>query len=487
MSGLTPELLNEPVLRRYAGNAVYIRGEEYYRLGRVELMRLDEEEAHLHVVGTDEYCVDIAGEKGGLYYDCTCPQGEAGHFCKHITAAGLFLRDYLRAHGTSMWKGTIERALRVVQHPSPRSRTSPYLLFFSLQNNFGTWSIQPRTLSINAFPELVWSPEDAQSIQALQEIIEHNPWMGEKVKNPRAQLNPEGCVNATSELVAVANLILRSEGYTTGYYYYSYNRPIHDYLTLLAGESAPIFYGNNAHPFERTLAILPEQGSLEIEMDRTNGKGVVLQSHLRVNGNSFALKPRNSQVISRDPLWIMADRHLIKLSPEQSAEFTEIFLSSPQIEIPPQGETEFLEKYLIPLANSIELKGEQVQWEVVRADPVKRLYLTEEGSQLLVHLRFGYDDNEVTYQKDTPKVSVQRKSDDSWTLLRIHRQPEREEDIYRTVSSARNGLKYGGYPTNPETFELRARVDPIDFLLWKVPLLIEDGFEIYGEENLKNA
>ncbi|MFQ5616803.1 MAG: DEAD/DEAH box helicase, partial [Anaerolineales bacterium] len=63
----------------------------------------------------------------------------------------------------------------------------------------------------------------------------------------------------------------------------------------------------------------------------------------------------------------------------------------------------------------------------------------------------------------------------------------REEEIYRSTSSTRYGLKFGAYPYGTEAFLLRARVDPIDFLLRKVPNLAADGFEVYGEEELKTA
>lgn len=487
MSGLTPELVNERTVRGFAGNTTYNKGAAYYWQGRVQLIHLEDKEAHFHVMGSHEYLVMLWEDKGRLHSECVCPQGKARQFCKHMVAASLFLRDYLRRHGASLWKGTLETALRTARQASSGSRTSPYLLLFSLQYDYGVWSIQPRTLPTNSFIELAGREGDAPSAHALQEIIEHNPWMAEKVKSPRAQLDPQGCVNASPDLVAIANLILHSDGYTPGYHYYLSNRPIHDYLTLLAGEDVPLFLGANNRPFDKALEILPDEGSLEIEMNRLNEQGVVLQSTLAVNGKTLPLKPRAARIVSRDPLWLLVDRYLLRLSPHQPAELASVFFNTPRIQIPPAGETEFLEKYLIPLASSVPLKGAQVQWEEVKADPVKRLYLTETDHQLLVHLRFGYAGYEVPYQKDLPTMSVQRKADDSWVLLRIHRQPELEETIYRSVSSTRTGLKYGSFPTNPEIFELRARVDPIDFLLRKIPYLLEDGFEVYGEENLKSA
>jgi len=129
----------------------------------------------------------------------------------------------------------------------------------------------------------------------------------------------------------------------------------------------------------------------------------------------------------------------------------------------------------------------------VEAAPVKRLYLTDEDSdtgsgELQVHLRFGYYDYEVPYEAHHPAITIRRKPEsESWTLMRIHRQPELEEEIYRSVSSASHGIKRGGATLPANVFVLRSRVHPIDFLMRNVPRLASEGFETYGEEKLKSA
>ena len=41
------------------------------------------------VGGTRLYRVELWAEQGDLGYDCSCPLGEEGAFCKHCVAAGL--------------------------------------------------------------------------------------------------------------------------------------------------------------------------------------------------------------------------------------------------------------------------------------------------------------------------------------------------------------------------------------------------------------
>lgn len=491
MSSFTPELLSEQNLRQYAGNSSFNHGMQYYWQRKVELVSLDEDSAHLHVTDTQQYCVDLEESGGTVYSECSCPNGQYGNFCKHIVAAGLYLRDYLRENGDSLWKGILNNALRIAESSGTRTRNVPYLLFFSLQSNYGFWGVQPLTLASNVLPEAGWTPDDPHTVSALLEIFEHNPWMAEKARFPHQALDPAACLNSSPDLVAVANLILRSEGYNVGYSY-SYNRPLQEYLTLLANFNAPLFTGPPTQPLQKTLSIYKEDAKFELEMTSEHASGVVLQTTLRANGVSIPIQRGNIQIITLSPTWLLTDRALLKLSATIPSELANIFLTTTHLEIPKRSENEFLEKYLISLANLVPIKGTQIQWEEVTAEPVKRLYLSEKENELLVQLKFGYGDYEVAYQKPAPAISVQRKSDpepgNSWTLLRIHRDPIREDAIYSSVSSMRSGLKYGGDPSYPaDTFLLRSKVSPLDFLLRKIPLLVQDGFEIYGEETLKSA
>ncbi|HNB50404.1 MAG TPA: SNF2-related protein [Anaerolineales bacterium] len=489
MASLTPELVSEQNLRRYAGNTSFNNGMAYYWQRKIELISLDEDTAHLHVQGTQQYCVDIEETSGSLYYNCSCPYGQSGNFCKHVVAAGLYLRDHLRANGASMWKGVLNAALRTPE-TTARARQTPYLLFFSLQSNYGYWGVQPLTLASNVLPETGWNPEDSLAASALLEIIEHNPWMAEKVKTPRQALDTSACLNAGSDLVSVANLILRSEGYNPGYYY-GYNRPLQEYLTLLANQNAALFTGPLTQPLQKTLTIFNEDAQMEMEMTSENGSGVILRTTLRANGVSIPLERGNIQIITRAPTWILADRALLRLSENISTSIANSFLSTPILKIPKRDENAFLDQYLLELAGKVTLQGAKIQWEEVTTTPVKRLYLTEKENELLVQLRFGYGEYEVPYQKPAPAINVQRKAnpenDNSWTLLRIHRDPVYEDAVYSSISSTHSGLKYGGFPFNADTFVLRSKVTPLDFLLRKIPLLAQDGFEIYGEDTLKSA
>jgi non-specific serine/threonine protein kinase len=115
-----------------------------------------------------------------------------------------------------------------------------------------------------------------------------------------------------------------------------------------------------------------------------------------------------------------------------------------------------------------------------------RLYLNDEGGELQAELRLAYGDVELPYDSDLPSETVQR-GQDPWTLVRIHRQPEREQEAYQALSGSRYGLKRAPNAPKAGVFRLRARTHPVDFLLNKVSRLARDGYEVYGEEQLTTA
>ena len=102
-----------------------------------------------------------------------------------------------------------------------------------------------------------------------------------------------------------------------------------------------------------------------------------------------------------------------------------------------------------------------------------------------MQLRFGYDEFELPYEPDPPRMNLLKRPD-SWTLVEVHRKILKEEAYYRSLSDPRYRLKRSPKVSEAGYFSLRSRAHPIDFLLHVIPLLTKDGFEIYGEKELKS-
>lgn len=76
-----------------AGPRSFERGLHYAWDRRTKKLRVGDDEASAVVRGTHDYKVRLWIEDGGPGFDCSCPMGEAGEFCKHCVAVGLALGE----------------------------------------------------------------------------------------------------------------------------------------------------------------------------------------------------------------------------------------------------------------------------------------------------------------------------------------------------------------------------------------------------------
>lgn len=81
--------INDAVVRRLAGERSYDRGLDYYRNGHVESLEEWEDGVRAVVSGTQDYTVKLSSDEGILDYNCDCPYGSDGTFCKHCVAVAL--------------------------------------------------------------------------------------------------------------------------------------------------------------------------------------------------------------------------------------------------------------------------------------------------------------------------------------------------------------------------------------------------------------
>ena len=83
-----------PALESLADSRTLERGRGYFREGRVSDVRRTANRIDAQVIGSGtslynaHIALDMRGEKG-VAYDCDCPVGETGDFCKHLIALML--------------------------------------------------------------------------------------------------------------------------------------------------------------------------------------------------------------------------------------------------------------------------------------------------------------------------------------------------------------------------------------------------------------
>lgn len=86
-------LITEKRLRALAGDRYYERGAAYFASSAVASLVESGETVIARVLGSDEYKVTLKAGGDELVWDCTCPLGEDGEFCKHAVATGLAWLD----------------------------------------------------------------------------------------------------------------------------------------------------------------------------------------------------------------------------------------------------------------------------------------------------------------------------------------------------------------------------------------------------------
>jgi non-specific serine/threonine protein kinase len=512
MTKLTTQLLASFPYHQHADSRSIQRGQKYYSEGRVWDIEVSETQAVCEVSGdSSEYTVTIALHKktGKLVFDCDCPYAYDGNFCKHMVAAGLELKDYLEdeeddyddaddyeedyeddddveietspkpaplqqlTQFTRQWKNKLDTLFQQL----PRSSTSgsniqryaAFLLMEKSPYSYQNYSFTPYLVKAKNWPELQNLVET--SPETVNDLLEKNhEWITacELIYN---NPNPQGCLNlsrpALNHLVTI---------YQMSHYYGGMSMA--DHLPMLAQFKVPFFQTNrNLKSVYGRITILPEPVQLQVMFTHQKGN-LLLEASLQHEQINAGIQ--RAEIISHNPPWLVGGNTIFLLQDPSHINLIQAF----PIAIPESEADFFRENYLRRIAEILPIQSDLIHWHETNADPIPRLYLRDDkDSTLRADLRFAYGEYEVTASKNEETQSVEP-IPDTWDLVRINRQPAREQQAYQLLADPVYRLKRAGSQHPYGTFELRARAHPFDFLLHSIPLLTAAGFEIYGEEKL---
>ena len=485
----TPDQFTPNRILLRAGHTNWRRGQKYFQEGRVSLVHVGKREAVFHVSGRFLYTVQFyrPQPEANFISECSCPWGRAGHFCKHQVAAALFFEDYLRTHAIPEWKRLLDQALAAPPPQRKAEEEKPYVLLFLLHFRYNNWMLDPIILPAENFPESLPGKDTPETREIILSTIQATPSSHRDIEFVRSPLDSALCVNATPDLVHLAEII-GLENRRFEYYYARPQNELGDYLDYLQNRHIPLLI----EPYYGVQLTTPAhfrkgaRWSLDIQ-DRDDG-GAQLNVILEIDNMPHLLEESHIEGLSKEPPWLLVNRQeLVRMDDGNSMEFVFRLIELHGAEIGPNEKAYFMDTYLPALAARVPVHHQRIRWSDVHEAPIKRLYLSEERGELLASLWFGYGDIEVPYDRFEEPITVVNDEEDPWHFHRVHRDREFERSVYSTLSSSRSGLKRGGANYEDHVFRLRARVDPIDFLLRKIPNLLEDGFEIYGEEDLKHV
>ncbi len=507
MLNLTSQLLDTYPYFQHTDLKTIERGRAYYKEGRVwdATFSKNKTQAVCQVDGdSGEYTVEIgiSQESGQIYFDCDCPYG-ADHFCKHMVAAALEVSARLKDEVNSAkddksksflparpqpqplenWQAKLNETLAQVSRRAPTNNHGRYVALVVVarsQYSYYGYGSAPHSYSLEPFMikgrewDLMVEGE-LKSAQEINDFLRTNKrWIkvGERLTH---WVNPAGCLNLSPEAVSFLN-VLQSIGrmYGVG------SSGMSMYLSTLAKLGVPVFLGNTYSPrVDQPLHILPNPVELQIDM-REDVDQLVLQVGFQ-NGEVFTPITSKIEPLSSDPTWVLMDEHVAEI---RNSQVLSILPSFP-IEIPAGQVDSFREGYFARIAQLFSIKNGLIHWHDIKADLTPRLYLHDDQDNILrADLRFGYGEHELGAVKSGEAYAIETVPD-SWDLLRIQRDLEREQHFYHLLTDPAYHLKRAGTDQPFGTLELRAHTHPFDFLMHAIPQLTQAGFEIYGEENLK--
>ncbi len=498
-------LLSDRALLRWAGERAFQRGKDYARAGRVHVVQIDSSEARFIVRGTLEYSVYLEQFEDELIYDCTCPVGQRGEFCKHCVAAALVLREAVAneddvALSRAPWRWQVQEMLKLPAERSPTvepHRADEYFLLFLLEegssnphyiayntySHLPLWQIKPLWASRRRLQkaELLTDDESLpQTPEAWKAWIRDHRWELRSLLHHRRPPAGAQALNLPPESLRIARWLTQHAQMGVQY---SVNQ-LADLLDLLATWQAPVYRALDA--LDAPLQLIAHHVEARLSLSRRED-GLLLRAGLRVGEQTVPV--HSVDVVTADPAWLLINNKILAKLPEPATQAWLASLEAP-LHIPSEDEDEFRDRYLPRLLRKWgrPLEGGVVKYEYLQGlRPQPRLYLEENRQGTLVaHLRFAYGDYEVPYDPAAPETEILEDTQDPWKFLVLHRDREAEAAWHREATTTKYGLKRGARLT-PAQLQLRARISAVDFLLDKVPKLAEAGFEIFGEEKLKKV
>ncbi|MFM8393949.1 MAG: SNF2 helicase associated domain-containing protein, partial [Acidobacteriota bacterium] len=361
-----------------------------------------------------------------------------------------------------------------------KSRTTPEpsILFFSLIKTYGHYDVLPFVIrDVAVPPDLETTPDqlgpylaglasDPEFSQRIKEVKSHDI--------PKLQLLNRTTLTTTLIKAALDQAHLSRLHYSPPPVYFW--EGLRDELVYLGSPSAPM---------GQRLSVLVEVVPVSMAIEQTDlGIEVMITADLPEQ----KVELTNSELISihETSRWFCYQSTLFRMDLAGDA-FSHLH-NNGKVRIPPEGIGEFYERYLPELTRQLPYALDTRQFtDLPRTTPIPRLYLTERNQELRVALRFAYGDFELMGTRKAPPYSYSYDPQLRETR-RIERAVEVEQEWFERLDDSTTGLKSGSRrdQTEPDAFLLRKGVHPFDFLTRHLPTLVENGFEVFGEADLKS-
>ncbi|MDZ7290340.1 MAG: DEAD/DEAH box helicase [candidate division KSB1 bacterium] len=497
-----------------ATQEIYLQGVEYYRRGRVRILQFQEDFVTARVRGKQEYSVTVRRNGTGFVANCTCPHTFA---CQHIIATLLQAREYYNSN--LMEKKT--RKLGESQTQQQEKARSGLAA--------GDWRQLVHAIHQSSAVEATGQSSASQVASRLAWRVYftlelgRNAWRLAAYRARRRKDGTYGIAYPTSvreqpyyhlslsQKENLALMLLDSIDQATSYPYTQWHR--NDYQLSYGSRYGMLFdllrdseiYMAEDEQRQNPLRLRPEIARFEIRLQENNGDLQLLPTLLI--GDEQIPFGQDIYILTCDPIWILYDRVIFKLEHASDPNFAfaaQNLLDTTDGQVSPF--VHFLQTFrqpqpiMIPKAELGEFfaaLAPRSHWlsfftlpnrdrlPVIDKFQAKRLYLEENLEILKARLKFVYGNQEIECEPPVDFLEGQLGrnellvySGEGLNFLRVHRDREHENQAQALL------LASGARQAATGEFIIRESL-AIDWLLYEIPKLVEQGFQIFGEAELK--
>ncbi len=452
--------LTKDYIKNLFPSKIYVRGERYYILDLVEIQELGEDYLEAEVRGGERYFVQVVEKGERLSYYCSCPYDGA---CKHLAAAllkALEVRQNSQAElfhpqvATPSWQRYFSQIGET--HPDTRG-VDRWRLRYELRLERDRWLLQPQKQKYRK--DGTWGKP-----QSISSTDFHKPWV----------------VGEREDKLALSYLEKwrLSDSYN---YYYTIRSTRYDFNY---GAAAGVLFD-----LLQNKPVFLQNGQKDIPLDFRETQGRI-EFRLQPWDNRFRFSPflilddgeaplqANFTLLTAEPIWLLIDGKLVKTAGKLQADTLLPFAQKNYQVLIAQ---EQLPNFFASLAAKPELMEafrfpEGVTTETATEITESRLYLVEVDDGIAVQPRFAYGAVEVDADLDRPVAWAM--SDDYSVYVKAKRDFAAEEKAIDRLLATRLKRTAGGVI---QTLKNQA----FEWMFEDVPKLLQEGFAIYGEENLQ--
>ena len=475
---VTLKLINES-----SSPEVVARGRAYFHEGRVHLETVGDGYVRATVDGSDLYAVEMHSDASGFEATCTCPFQWEGK-CKHIIAtmlATLYSNAKLeyspqqtqqgkREEGATTWVQDIRKLLAPSETETPAERSEPaWRLVYSLKIADKRRYLYPLKLKITK------DGLDGQAVLLKRFDLYGDPHFDflDRVIIEQTAKDFFNFIPESSDALPEHADDERSWG--------TNDKIMGDMLNLLVNKE--LYLSHQSNYASRRVYVSNEPARVRIGISETHEGSLSLQPELEWQGKIHLL-PVDAAILSIDTLWVLFENNVVRITDISASDFAVMVKVRDNVLVPPSDRSEFMEEVLPRLVKRFKVRSELSSIKAIEAEPKPRIYISELNDKLNVELRFLYDTVEVTELPGSvvdQNASSQELLADGAGFVYVHRKHDVEFAAGRKLS----GVSLAAYMRSDGSKRYFPNINPLEWLLTKLPIVRNQGFEIFGQDNLK--